>query len=122
MMCRQLLNGGGKNRHPTPPEYFIASLSSCIAAFVVQYCNHSGLNTSGMLVEITYEKATQPSHIKDIVVNISLPNVELGERVEVIKRVSRHCTIHETISRMGTGTGTDTMQINVKDKTYGTNT
>jgi len=109
---------GGKNRHPTPPEYFIASLSSCIAAFVVQYCNHSGLDTSGMLVEITYEKATQPSHLKEIVVNINLPSVELGERVEVIKRVSRHCTIHETISKMGV----EALEINVTDKTSVTNT
>lgn len=109
---------GGKNRHPTPPEYFIASLSSCIAAFVMQYCNHSELDASGMSVEISYEKAAQPSHLKNIVVNINLPGIELGERVEAIKRVSRHCTIHETISKLGT----ETLEINVKDKTSVTST
>jgi putative redox protein len=101
---------GGKDRHPTPPDYFIASLSSCIAAFVVQYCDQAGLDASGMLVEVTYEKGTQPSHMKDIVVNIDLPSIELGGRVEAIKRVARHCTVHETISKMGTPA------INVKDK------
>jgi putative redox protein len=101
---------GGKDRHPTPPDYFVASLSSCIAAFVVQYCRQAGLDASGTLVEILYEKATQPSHLKDIVVNISMPQVSLGERIEAIRRVSAHCTVHETISRMGTVT------INVKDK------
>jgi putative redox protein len=101
---------GGKDRHPTPPDYFIASLSSCIAAFVIQYCTQARLDASGMSVEITYEKATQPSHMKDIAVTINLPEVELGKRLEAIKRVSRHCTVHETISKMGA------VAINVRDK------
>jgi putative redox protein len=101
---------GGKDRYPTPPDYFIASLSSCIAAFVVQYCAQARLDASGMSVEIMYEKATQPSHMKDIALTINLPEVNLGERVEAIKRVSRHCTVHETISKMGT------VVINIRDK------
>jgi putative redox protein len=101
---------GGKDRHPTPPDYFIASLSSCIAAFVIQYCTQARLDASGMSVEITYEKATQPSHMKDIAVTINLPEVNLGGRLEAIKRVCRRCTVHETISKMGA------VAINVIDK------
>jgi len=101
---------GGGDRHPTPPDFFIASLSSCIAAFVVQYCGQAGLDASGISVEVTYEKGTQPAHLKDMVANINLPAVELGERAEAIKRVSLHCTVHETIARMGT------LAVNVNDK------
>jgi hypothetical protein len=38
---------GGKGRHPTPPDYFVASLSSCIAAFVQQYCAQSKIDATG---------------------------------------------------------------------------
>ncbi len=33
---------GGSDRAPTPPEFFVASLGSCIAAFVAQYCERNG--------------------------------------------------------------------------------
>jgi uncharacterized OsmC-like protein len=101
---------GGQDRHPTPPDYFVASLSSCIGAFVVQYCQQAGLNASGMSVEVSYEKAAQPSHLKDLAVVINLPEVELRERLEAIKRVSQRCTVHETIARMGP------LAIDVRDK------
>jgi uncharacterized OsmC-like protein len=101
---------GGQDRYPTPPDYFMTSLSSCIGAFVVQYCNQVDLNARGMMVEVAYEKATKPPHMKEIVVNIDLPEVELGERAEVIKRVSHQCTVHQTISRMGS------LVINVTDR------
>jgi uncharacterized OsmC-like protein len=101
---------GGKDRYPTPPDYFISSLSSCIGAFVVQYCDQVGLDASGMQVEVSYEKATQPSHMKDIAVNVDLPEVDLGQRADAIKRVIHHCTVHQTISKM------DNLAINIADK------
>lgn len=91
---------GGKDRHPTPPDYLVASLSSCIAAFVLQYCNRIGIDSTDMSVELTYEKETQPAHYKNLIVNIYLPNAKLTERTEAIKRVAHHCTVHETIARM----------------------
>jgi hypothetical protein len=52
--------------------------------------------------------------MKDIAVTINLPRVDLGQRMDAIERVSRHCTVHETISTMGA------VAINVRDKS-GTN-
>ena len=91
---------GGKGRYPTPPDYFVASLSSCIAAFVAQYCNQSGIDADGMWVDIEYEKVSQPAHLKELIVNIHLPNADVGSRLEAIKRVAGHCTVHETICKM----------------------
>jgi len=102
---------GGKDRYPTPPDYFVASLASCIAAFVVQYCNRVGINSADMSVELTYDKETQPAHFKNLAVNIYLPNAELAERTNAIKRVAHHCTVHETISRMS-----GEVPVNVFDK------
>ncbi|WP_295883423.1 OsmC family protein [uncultured Thiohalocapsa sp.] len=102
---------GGKGRHPTPPDYFVASLSSCIAAFVQQYCNQHDIDSSGMYVEVHYEKATDPAHLKELMVDVHLPNADVGKRAEAIKRVSGHCTVHETICKM------ETLPVNVHDKT-----
>jgi putative redox protein len=41
---------GRKGRHPTPPDYFVASLSSCIAVFVQQYCAQSKIDATGYQV------------------------------------------------------------------------
>jgi uncharacterized OsmC-like protein len=91
---------GGKGRYPTPPDYFVASLSSCIAAFVLQYCNQARLDATGLEVAIDYEKGTQPAHLRQLVVNIHLPNADVAERIDAIRRVAEHCTVHETICKM----------------------
>jgi putative redox protein len=102
---------GGKGRHPTPPDYFVASLSSCIAAFVQHYCNQSGVDATGMYVEVHYEKATDPAHLKELMVDVYLPNADIGKRAEAIRRVSGHCTVHETICKM------EALPVSIHDKT-----
>ena len=94
------LDWGGDGRYPTPPDYFVASLSSCIAAFVQQYCARSRIDATGMHVEIHYEKGTDPAHMKELMVDVCLPNADVGARAEAIKRVSNSCTVHETICKM----------------------
>jgi len=102
---------GGKDRHPTPPDYFVTSISSCIAAFVVQYCDRAGIDHSGLTVELSFEKGTNPAHLKDFAVSIELPNGVVGERMAALKRAAEACTVHETIARMHGG-----FTINIKDK------
>ncbi|MEY6430987.1 OsmC family protein [Thioalkalicoccus limnaeus] len=103
---------GGKGRHPTPPDYFVTSISSCIAAFVVQYCDRAGLDSTGLTVELSFEKADKPVHLTNFVVRIDLPNAVVGDRLAALKRAAEFCTVHETITRMGEGP-----VIEVTDKT-----
>ena len=46
---------GGSDRGPQPPQLFVASLGSCIGAFVAQYCEKKGIDDEGMTVEILGE-------------------------------------------------------------------
>ena len=91
---------GGSDRAPTPPEYLIMSLSSCIAAFLVKFCKQAGINSEGMSVEVNFEKADQPVYLKDINVLISLPNAVIGKHEEALKRVCEHCVVHETLTHI----------------------
>jgi len=52
---------GGEDRGPTPPQLFVASLGSCIAAFVAEYCYQHGIDNTGLTVEMSFEKASNPT-------------------------------------------------------------
>jgi putative redox protein len=91
---------GGEGRHPTSPDYFVASLSSCIAAFVQRYCVQSRIDATDMYVELHYETSTNPAYLKELTVDVYLPNADVDARAEAIKRVSDLCTVHETIYQM----------------------
>jgi uncharacterized OsmC-like protein len=88
---------GGKERGPTAPQLFVASLGSCVATFVAGYCERVGLDPTGMSVDVTYGQADEPTRLVDLSVTINLPNAETGDRAEAIRRVAEHCPVHETV-------------------------
>lgn len=88
---------GGSDRGPTPPEVFVASLGACVAALVANYCNKAKLSTEGLTVDITYDKASDPTRLVDMRVRIDLPNADVSGREEAIKRVADRCPVHQTI-------------------------
>lgn len=91
---------GGRERGPLPPELFVASLGSCIGAFVAQYCENHGIDTEGMTVDMTYEKADDPTRLVNLKATVNLPRGDCAKRIEAIRRVAEHCPVHETISTM----------------------
>ncbi|NNJ09759.1 OsmC family protein [Chloroflexales bacterium ZM16-3] len=92
---------GGSDRAPTPPEIFVASLGSCVAAFVAQYCNRVGIDASGLEVAIIFDKADNPTRLTNLRAVITLPHGEYGNREEALRRVAEHCPVHETITTLG---------------------
>jgi len=91
---------GGSDRGPVPPDLFVASLGSCIGAFVAQYCENNGIDDTGMTVEMSFEKVPDPTRLVNLKATIKLPNGDCGKRVKAIERVAMHCPVHETISTM----------------------
>lgn len=91
---------GGSDRGPTPPDIFVASLGSCIGAFVAQYCESHNIDTEGMTVDMTYEKAEDPTKLVNLKATINLPKGDCKQRIVAIRRVAEHCPVHETIATM----------------------
>ncbi|MGC9393498.1 MAG: OsmC family protein [Anaerolineae bacterium] len=91
---------GGSNRGPIPPELFVASLGSCIGAFVAQYCENNGIDDTGMTVDLTFEKASDPTRLVDLKATVNLPKGDCAKRVRAIERVAEHCPVHATIKTM----------------------
>lgn len=92
---------GGRDRGPTPPEVFVASLGSCVAAFVAQYCERNGVNTADLSVDVAFDKADDPSRLVNLKVTVNLPHGECKQRKAALQRVAEHCPVHETISTLG---------------------
>ena len=89
---------GGEDRGPTPPELFIASLGSCVAALVADYCERKDLDASGMSVDVSFGTDVNPTRLVDLRVRIHLPHATWDEKQEVIlERVAKHCPVHETL-------------------------
>ncbi|MCG2786006.1 MAG: OsmC family protein [Anaerolineae bacterium] len=91
---------GGSDRGPQPPQIFIASLGSCIGAFVAQYAERVGMDASGMTVDINFEKVADPTRLVNLKAVVKLPNAECGQRINAIQKVAEHCPVHATIQTM----------------------
>lgn len=92
---------GGADRGPTPPELFVASLGSCVAAFAAQYCDRAGIDASDMTVTVSFDKSENPTRLTNLRVTINLPHGVCGEREAALLRVVEHCPVHETIATLG---------------------
>lgn len=91
---------GGNDRGPTPPELFIASLGTCVGAFVAQYCERAGIDTADMRVDVTFDKEEGPTRLTNLKVTVVLPHGNCSQRTEAIRRVAEHCPVHETIATL----------------------
>jgi uncharacterized OsmC-like protein len=88
---------GGSERGPTPPELFVASLGSCVGAFVANYCREAGIDASGLNVDVAYEKAEDPTRLTDVHVQVNIPHGDYKGREKAILRVAERCPVHETV-------------------------
>ena len=91
---------GGKDRGPTPPELFVASLGSCVGAFVAHYCGRAGIDATEMTVDVTFDKVDNPTRLANLKVRVELPHGECADRQAALHRVAEHCPVHETILTM----------------------
>ncbi|MCP4648967.1 MAG: OsmC family protein [PVC group bacterium] len=91
------VESNGTDTGPTPPQYFLTSLASCVGVYVASYCNSAKLNAKGMQIKITADKMQNPSRIDNIKILVALPNAEVGKRRDAVLSVARKCLIHNTL-------------------------
>ncbi len=73
--------GDGRKRSRTDSlEVFVASLGSCVAALVAQYCERNDVNTADLSVDVAFDKADDPSRLVNLKVTINLPHGECKQR------------------------------------------
>lgn len=88
---------GGADLGPTPTELFVASLGSCVSAFVYFYCRRSGLDVRGMRVDVHYDQRNAPGRVTALKVVIALPNEDVTLHRAALRGAAEHCPIGEAI-------------------------
>jgi uncharacterized OsmC-like protein len=103
ILVDQTYRGGGDDAGPSPIELLGASLGSCIAHYVREFCETRGISYEGMRVEVSHHSAHNPSRIQDFAVKVILPG-DLPEQTRLLlDRVIHACPVHNTLA-MGAGT------------------
>jgi uncharacterized OsmC-like protein len=89
--------GPGRDEAPTPLELMGASIGSCVALYVQQFCHSRGLPYEGMRVEVGLEGARNPNRVGTFTVQVKLPEPVPTEYESLLERVARSCPAHHTL-------------------------
>ena len=92
----QPLRGGGEDSAPTPLELLGASLGTCVAFYVQQFCQTRSLPYEGMQVEVDPEAVH--GRVERFNVRVILPEVPPAQYGEMLERVARSCPAHNTLT------------------------
>lgn len=89
--------GAGENAGPMPLELLGASIGTCVALYVQQFCSSRGLPYEGMRVEVETRGEKNPNRIGLFEVRVVLPEALPAEYGELLERVARSCPAHNTL-------------------------
>lgn len=93
----QPVRGGGEDAGPMPLELLGASLGTCVALYVQQFCHSRGLPYEGMRVELEQFGARDPGRIGRFGVRVVLPEALPEREAAMLERVARSCPAHNTL-------------------------
>ncbi len=94
----QPLNANGGDTGPAPIELLGASLGTCVAFYVQQFCQARGLSAAGLRVEVEQHGAASPARIDRFVVSVSLPERISAKYMSMLEQVVRSCPVHNTLT------------------------
>ena len=96
VICDQPAANGGADEGMTPPEFLLASLSTCAAYYAAQFLKTRGLNAAGLWVRVEAEKASKPARLASFRIAVVVPGLE-ARHEEGLLRAVKACLIHNTL-------------------------
>ncbi len=87
--------GVGDDAAPMPLELLGASVGTCVALYVQQFCHARGLPYEGFRVEVGTERA--PGRIGRFDVRVHMPEPLPPAYADMLDRVARSCPAHNTL-------------------------
>lgn len=92
----QPVRGGGEDAAPMPLELLGASLGSCVALYVQQFCHARSLPYQGMRVEVQPHGAQ--GRIGSFEVKVIMPEALEPRYAAMLERVAQSCPAHNTLA------------------------
>jgi uncharacterized OsmC-like protein len=96
LMVDQPAGGGGEDSAPMPLELLGASLGTCVALYVQQFCHTRGLPYQGMRVEVDPQAAQ--GRVQRFAVRVVLPEPLPPHYAQMLERVAKSCPAHNTLT------------------------
>ncbi len=96
LMVDQPQRGGGEDSAPMPLELLGASLGTCVALYVQQFCHTRGLPYEGMRVDV--DPVRGQSGIDRFDVRVVLKEALPAQYAPMLERVARSCPAHNTLA------------------------
>lgn len=98
LIVDQPMEAGGEDAGPTPTEVFVASLAACAAFYAERFLRRHDLPVEGLAIECDFIMSEdRPARVSRIDINLALPDSFPEDRVEALRRVVEHCTVHNSI-------------------------
>lgn len=95
----QPIENGGDNAGMTPPEWFLASIGSCVGFYAVKYLQTRNLKAEGLRIEVSAQKITDsPSRLDEITIHLSLPIALEDRHHRGLEAAVKSCLIHNTLT------------------------
>jgi putative redox protein len=93
----QPVRGGGEDHGPSPIELLGASLGTCVALYVQQFCVARHLPYEGLRVEVTQHGAANPNRVGSFTVRVILGGEIPSHYLAMLERVAQSCPAHNTL-------------------------
>jgi uncharacterized OsmC-like protein len=95
----QPLDNGGDNLGMTPPEWFLASLGSCVGFYAVKYLQTRNLDATGLNIDVSAAKITEtPVRLDNFQIKVSLPIALDIYHQKGLEAAVKSCLIHNTLT------------------------
>jgi uncharacterized OsmC-like protein len=88
---------GGEDSAPMPIELLGASLGTCVALYVQQFCHTRSLPYEGMRVEV--QQIGAQGRIGKFDVRVVMPEAIDAHYSELLERAARSCPAHNTLAQ-----------------------
>ena len=96
VLCDQPQDNGGTDSGMTPPEFMLVSLGTCAGFYAAKYLEARKLSSAGLEINVTADKATQPSRIGAFHIEVIVPDLDPAHEAGVLRAV-KACLIHNTL-------------------------
>jgi uncharacterized OsmC-like protein len=93
------VDDGGSDAAPSPADMVVSSLGFCIAMIVQRYCKTHKYNDAGIELSMTYLLNAKPKMIKNITIDIALPDGFPDDRKSAILNSVKTCVIYNSLSK-----------------------
>ena len=95
--CDQPEENGGFDEGMTPPELMLASLGTCAGYYAAEYLRTRKLNSDGMRIRVTAEKATGPARLSSFRIEVQMAAELDARHRQGVLRAIKLCLIHNTL-------------------------